>query len=297
MMKRTVFASLAALAICSPALAIDKPADATVGFNTLSTAYPSSDFNQILESYGLSLSAENVAVVPKSYASAADGKISFNEAFKAYNPVQYHSIFTAYGLELSPEDVSSKLGISSYATVKDGEVVFGSAKLAFNGEEWEHILAAYSMPAVPAPAPVMPMDSDGDGVIDANDDCPGTPSGVVVDERGCWALSSNLLFDHDSAVIKADFYPVLDKTTKVFNAHPQLKVIVEGHANSKGPEVYNQKLSERRAKAVVDYLVNKAGVSAGRLDYVGKGELSPAYSNDTEMGLAKNRRVEFTPMQ
>lgn len=305
MLKKTVFASLAVLALSSPAFAIELPEGQASGFNTLSTAYPSSSFNTILEGYGLNLPAENVAEVPKPYAKVAGDKPVFNNVFKAYNPVQYDAIFKAYGLKLSPEMVSEKLAITHYATVKDGVVVFGSAKLAFNGGEWENILSAYELANPPAPAVVpaaavapvkmAPKDSDGDGVIDANDECPGTPKGVVVEERGCWALTAGLLFDVDSSEIKSDFVPALDKAKKVFDINPGLKVQVEGHADSTGAAAYNQALSEKRANAVVEYLVN-SGVSASRLKAVGYGEERPAYTNDTKDGRAKNRRVEFSPL-
>jgi OOP family OmpA-OmpF porin len=74
-----------------------------------------------------------------------------------------------------------------------------------------------------------------------------------------------------------------------------MKVMIEGHADSTGPEAYNQKLSERRANAVMGYLVNSVGISKDRLTAVGYGESRPAYPNDTPENQAKNRRVEFTP--
>jgi OOP family OmpA-OmpF porin len=305
MLKKTVFVSLAALVLSSPALAIELPEGKASGFNARATAYPSYSFNTILEGYGLNLPAENVADVPSSYAKANGDKVAFNKVFKAYTPSQYHAIFTAYGLKLSPEAVSEKLKITPYARVKDGEVVLGKSKLAFNGGEWENILATYELanppmaaPATPVPAAkVMAKDSDGDGVIDANDQCPDTPKGVDVDDRGCWVMANKVLFDHDSSVVKSDFLPELNELKKIFDLNPDMKVQIEGHANSKGPEAYNQKLSERRANAVMSYLVDKVGISADRLKAVGYGELKPAYSNDTEEGLAKNRRVEFSPMK
>jgi OOP family OmpA-OmpF porin len=152
-----------------------------------------------------------------------------------------------------------------------------------------------------APAPVVveaqPKDTDGDGVFDENDDCPGTPRGIDVGERGCWALSNALLFDFDSAVIKEEIYPVLNYTKEAFDAYPNMKVQVDGHTDSSGPEAYNQKLSERRAEAVMNYLVNTVGIAQDRLTAVGYGEARPAYANNTEERMAKNRRVEFTPIQ
>lgn len=304
MLKKTIFVSLAALAVSSPSLAVEMPAGAATGFNSQATAYSSDRFNAILEGYGLNMAADAVADVPGTYAALSGGKIRFNDVYRAYTPAEYHAVFTAYGLELTPEKVSSKLGISSYAKEKGGKIVFGKSKLAFTGDELEEILGAYDLPepemAAPMPmthAPVMAKDGDGDGVVDGKDECPNTPKGAAVNSKGCWAYAGDLLFDVDKAVIKADYYPKLDATKRIFAMNPELKVQVEGHADSTGPAAYNQKLSEKRAQAVVDYLVNTVGVAPNRLKAVGYGETMPAFSNDTEMGRAKNRRVEFTRMK
>lgn len=125
----------------------------------------------------------------------------FNKDSIAYTPVQYHSILNAYGIQLSPEKVKSELGsVSSYAKVIDDKVVLGKASVAYSKSEWETILSAYEKPVVmekKAPVPVVaeatPGDSDGDGVTDDLDKCPGTPRGIAVGERGCWALSNAFL--------------------------------------------------------------------------------------------------------
>jgi OOP family OmpA-OmpF porin len=303
MQKKTLFAFLAMLAISTPALSIELPKDATPVFEKSSTAYASSyQFNDLLAAYGLTLAPEAVSSVPTSYAKVVDDKVAFNNNSIAYTPTQYHTILTAYGLELAPEAVTEKLGsVSSYAKVKEDKIIFGNTSIAYGGSEWTTILSAYSLPMVAAvPVPVvkavaMPGDEDGDGVTDDKDACPGTPRGIAVDERGCWAMSNALLFAFDSAVIKKDFYPVLDETKTIFDKYPTMKVQVEGHADSTGPEGYNQNLSERRAKAVVKYLVDSVGIEASRLKAVGHGEMKPAYPNDTKANRAKNRRVEFTP--
>jgi OmpA-OmpF porin, OOP family len=306
MQKKTILALLAMLALSTPVYSIELPAGAMPTFDKSSTGYASAyEFNQILEAYGLKLAPEAVSGVPTSYAKVKGDKIRFNDDSTAYTPAQYHSILTAYGLELSPEAVREKLGaVSSYAKVKNDKIVFGNDSIAYGGSEWKTILSAYSLPMVAAPAPVpvpapkmvMPMDSDHDGVTDDKDACPGTPMGVAVDERGCWAMSSGLLFDVNKAVIKKEFYPALDKTKKIFDDYPTMKVQVEGHCDNTGTDAYNQMLSEKRAQAVVDYLVNSVGIDASRLKAVGYGESKPAYSNATKEGRAKNRRVEFTPM-
>ena len=103
-------------------------------------------------------------------------------------------------------------------------------------------------------------------------------------------------FDFDKAVIKPEFEPVLDVAVGILKDRPDLKVVVEGHTCDMGPEAYNQKLSERRARAVHDYLVRN-GVNAANLSTIGHGELQPMADNKTRSGRELNRRVEFKVMQ
>ena len=85
---------------------------------------------------------------------------------------------------------------------------------------------------------------------------------------------------------------ILDKAAGLLKSHERVVVEVAGHTDSVGSEEYNQKLSERRAIAVKDYLESK-GITATRLSAVGYGEAQPVASNDTDEGRAQNRRVEI----
>jgi len=284
---------------CS-AFAIDMPEGNKPTFFEPSTAYSSQYFDQIMQAYGLTFGEGGQ--VPSSYAKIADGKAVFNPNSIAYDPKGYDAILTAYGLELTPANAREILKVSSYAKVEGDKVVFGSTSIAYGGPEWTNILKAYTLSQQPVATPEPPMaqaigDDDGDGVPNDRDACPDTPKYAAVDERGCWALAAAVLFDFDKATIKQEFRHLLDQTKKVFDSAPMMRVQVEGHADSTGPEKYNQGLSERRARAVVKYLIEKVGIAADRLTAVGYGELKPAYSNDTKEGRAKNRRVEFTPAQ
>jgi OOP family OmpA-OmpF porin len=299
MQKKTLFALLAMLAISIPAYSIELPSDATPQFDKSSTAYSSSyQFNNLLGAYGLELAPEAVSGVPSSYAKVSGDKVVFNDNSIAYSPTDYHSILTAYGLELHPEAVNAKLGGLSYAKVANDKISFDNTSTAYSRDEWTTILSAYSLPPAPV-APVvmaMPGDDDGDGVTNDLDKCPGTPMGIAVGERGCWALTNSMLFDFDSAVIKPAFYHILDYTKEAFDAYPDMHVRIDGHTDSVGPASYNQMLSEKRATAIMNYLINSVGVSADRLKAVGFGESKPAYPNDTKENQGKNRRVEFTPL-
>lgn len=99
-------------------------------------------------------------------------------------------------------------------------------------------------------------------------------------------------FDFDKAAIRPDGKMLLDEAVKVMKENPTLRVAIEGHTDSAGSDAYNQKLSERRATAASEYLVQQ-GIDTGRMTIRGYGESKPAASNDTESGRAENRRVEI----
>lgn len=186
---------------------------------------------------------------------------------------------------------------------------------------------AYVAPA-PAPQPVADPDSDGDGVKDSQDKCPGTAPGIAVDANGCeldtdkdGVVNSKDACPDTSLGAKVDArgcYEILKETrsfnlkvnfanasfvipdeqkadiaslAKFMTEYPQTGVVIEGHTDDRGSDAYNQKLSENRAKAVADSLINDFGIAAGRVSSVGKGETSPIADNNTAEGRAENRRV------
>ena len=179
-----------------------------------------------------------------------------------------------------------------------------------------------------AKAAAAPLDSDGDGVLDADDRCPGTPAGVVVDSKGC-ALDSDLdgvpnyldkchstkvgvkvdsdgcpmmasetvkielevLFDTNKADIKPEFMAEIQRVAEFMNQYKGAYAVIEGHTDSMGEADYNKGLSERRANAVRDVLVKKMGINAQRVTAEGYGEERPRAANDTRDGRQLNRRV------
>jgi outer membrane protein OmpA-like peptidoglycan-associated protein len=105
-------------------------------------------------------------------------------------------------------------------------------------------------------------------------------------------ISNEVSFDFDSASLKPAFTPTLNKVADVLQRYPKTVIHVVGHTDSVGSESYNQRLSERRAQSVVDYLAS-SGVAPGRLYAIGRGEMEPRATNDTEAGRQLNRRVEI----
>jgi len=151
-------------------------------------------------------------------------------------------------------------------------------------------------------------DSDGDGVADQFDKCPGTPAGTSpVDGSGCPIVFpkpapvaavaaapagyTNIQFEFDSSVLRTSSYPVLDATSADLRT-TGAAVEVQGFASSEGTAAHNLKLSRDRANSVKTYLVN-SGVAASKVTVKGFGETQPIADNSTEEGRVLNRRVQF----
>jgi outer membrane protein OmpA-like peptidoglycan-associated protein len=103
---------------------------------------------------------------------------------------------------------------------------------------------------------------------------------------------NNILFEKGKAILTASSSTELDKLYGILKDNPQMRIEISGHTDKTGSEPLNFKLSEERAKSVVEFLVKK-GIDRSRLEYRGYGSLQPIADNNTDEGRAKNRRVEF----
>lgn len=154
--------------------------------------------------------------------------------------------------------------------------------------------------AAPPPQPATParepdVDSDGDGVVDRLDRCPETPRGKEVDVHGCpdvLLVLTGVNFKFDSSRIEPASSQILNRAVEALRKANSVNVRIVGHTDSIGTNAYNQKLSQRRADAVRDYLIEH-GINGSRLSTDGMGEDRPVASNSTEEGRFQNRRVEF----
>lgn len=145
-------------------------------------------------------------------------------------------------------------------------------------------------------------DTDNDGIPDSVDRCPMVAG--VGDNWGCppykklivkkdkLELKEKLYFAWNDAVLQEVSYSVLDEVAQALKENKNFKVQVEGHTSSEGGDDHNQTLSEKRAEAVLDYLVSQ-GVSKDRLVSKGFGSTVPVDTNKTSDGRENNRRVEF----
>ncbi len=154
-----------------------------------------------------------------------------------------------------------------------------------------------------------PLDSDGDGVVDGVDRCPNTPRNVRVDVEGCPIEVSeretelldtgkitvrDINFETAKSTILPVSYKVLDEIGTILVQWPQLRIEIGGHADARGSDSYNLELSEKRAGAVLEYLLSKfPGIDRAQYTSKGYGESAPVATNNTVEGMAANRRVEF----
>jgi outer membrane protein OmpA-like peptidoglycan-associated protein len=146
-------------------------------------------------------------------------------------------------------------------------------------------------------------DNDSDGTPDATDKCPNEPGPAV--EGGCpqkfelinvteerIELKQAVYFKTAKAVILPRSFGLLDEVALALGAHPNMRVRIEGHTDSRGGRSYNLRLSQARADSVRAYLVGK-GISSDRMETKGYGPDQPIDNNKTAAGRERNRRVEF----
>lgn len=144
-------------------------------------------------------------------------------------------------------------------------------------------------------------DSDKDGIVDRNDKCPneagpksnkGCPEVVKEVQEAISLAAKNVQFENNSSTIKTISFSDLDDVVNLLIQYPEYNVSIGGHTDSVGNENYNKNLSERRAKACLEYLAKK-GIDRGRITATGHGETQPIAENSTSAGKEVNRRVEF----
>ncbi|MCX5747290.1 MAG: OmpA family protein [Proteobacteria bacterium] len=150
----------------------------------------------------------------------------------------------------------------------------------------------------PSPPEIVAIDPDADEIVDRDascieslEGCPIAPDIFVVDDR--IVLDERVLFDVNRARVRGPGREALTAIARAWRAHPEWKrITVEGHADVRGSDAYNQQLSQLRAERCRTTLV-KAGFDAAQIDAVGYGRSRPRDPGTDEAAFARNRRVEF----
>lgn len=146
-------------------------------------------------------------------------------------------------------------------------------------------------------------DSDNDGIIDMKDKCPMDPGTEKL--KGCPEIKysfdkanlidkfNNIEFETGKAVVKTnDVYDIIEYAIDVMYEYPDSRIILSGHTDSEGNDLFNMQLSEMRNNVVKQYLINQ-GIEESRIQTINYGETMPLSTNSSEQGKARNRRVEI----
>lgn len=203
---------------------------------------------------------------------------------------------TVYMLKRNQDSAGGTWGDSNLAVLAGLNFAFGKKGAA----EPAPVVEPEPTPVIepePTPEPVTaPVndDNDNDGIVNSLDQCPATPSNVTkVDAEGCAEIVNlHVNFEFDSHKVTESSLENIKEFGEFMNNRTEYKASVIGHTDSIGSDTYNQKLSEKRAKAVTDLIISAGGVEATRISSEGRGETEPTASNDTKEGRAENRRTE-----
>jgi len=244
-----------------------------------------------------------------------------NAAFTGDHPIEDEEGAPALKLGIGAQGDVGRVGIRTELAYRAVGINDTRAQLLLDdpaperndGEDWYgDVLASVGIivplgpePEAPVgPAPVAPncadSDSDGDGVNDCDDKCPGSQAGQTIGPDGCPVPVSidlkGVNFDFDKSTLRPDAIAILNEAIEILKRYPDLRVEVAGHTDLCGTDEYNQGLSERRARAVYDYLTSN-GIDAGRMvGPNGYGESRPLEQTEQTLPGCKsetNRRTEL----
>ena len=143
------------------------------------------------------------------------------------------------------------------------------------------------------------VDADNDGVIDSEDKCLTTPANDKVNAMGCTTFAEENLsyrlsvnFDSNKAVVKPQYFQEIKEVSDFLNKYPHVEITIDGYTSIKGSASYNKKLSQQRADAIVDLLVDKYNIDSSRMKAMGHGENNLIDTRDTAEAHQANRRIE-----
>lgn len=149
------------------------------------------------------------------------------------------------------------------------------------------------------PTVVVDLDSDGDGVFDDVDECPGTPENVVIDKRGCphsllfgeneFMMEARAYYDENSSEIKSEYYEQLDNAGKKMQDYLDAVMHIEGHISKREDNSATQTLSRYRMEGIKNYMTMKYNIDPDRINTFYYGSERPIAPNDAENSWLNQR--------
>ena len=248
--------------------------DGNIVFGKSATAYSPDSLDTILTAYGGTLSTN--AKVPASYATVEDGNIVFGESATAYSPDITHEILTGYGFTTTPDAMAKVKDPASYAKVEDGNIVFGKSATAYSPETFNMLMAAYQLAAKVVIMASEPKVEEAVMAVASEPKVEETVMAAAAGPKVIILAFEDVHFDFDKSTLTKKAQVILKRSIQLLKDNPEAKVRIAGYTSASGTESYNQKLSERRANAVQEYLVNEGLIASDRLTTIGYGAANPA---------------------
>jgi outer membrane protein OmpA-like peptidoglycan-associated protein len=238
------------------------------------------------------------------YAKVGLNHMTNNGRGVRYDKANTIQLFGGIGAEVYlPSKFSVRFEIESYDTDAALLSLNLIKRFGFNSKksvkkEFSAMVKALPETSAGKLVPVV-LDSDSDGLLDNEDECPDTPKGMTINKSGCSIfiaevsdLISAVQFESDSSALTASSKIKLNEIADILLSYSAFNIEVQAFTDNLGAVVYNEILSQKRADSVVNYLVKK-NIKQSRFVAVGFGEANPTADNNTQSGRAKNRRVEF----
>lgn len=265
----------------------------------------------------LSLSKLNIDTGHKGYDVPSGSSTAFDLLYFP-NKANFYFVAGADFLDIGQSNLSADLGMGYRHYLSENTALYVEGKSHYQLDDHyvdfsSKIGFVYYFGTKPAPIKrtktveakattnlaVVEKDADSDGVIDAQDNCPNTPITDKVDTNGCTIFTEqqetiNLLvsFENNKSDVADMYLTEIAKVAKFMKQYPHTQLTINGHTSVVGEAAYNQNLSEKRAQAIVDVLVNNFSISQNRLTAVGHGEEQLVNEANTAAAHAQNRRIQ-----
>lgn len=230
--------------------------------------------------------------------AVAGDETKYTSQVNLYGDANAHEILDTVpiNLDVDNDNVADDLDLCDNSVAENNIMPYGCKKVPLDSDGDGVIDAKdqcpLTMKGLKVSANGCEIDSDSDGVVDSQDKCQNTPLGYKVDVEGCSvSLKLNVNFSQNSAKIPASASQEIDKFVNFLNQNQNYNLLIVGHTNNQGNPDYNLKLSQKRAKAIENVLISK-GIAKKRITSEGRGDKEPIADNNTAEGLNLNRRVE-----
>lgn len=272
-------------------------------FELAKTRYETQDGND--HDYGTRVGADAIYKLEDSNAYLFGGVKRFNNV-RSYNAV---NVGAGYNFNIN-ERISFYTEGAIYKDVDYGYIDQGfklGFKYAFGETATKAVAPKKAVEKVMEKAAVVPektvtkptlIDSDNDGISDANDKCNNTPAQVKVDSKGCalYAEKSveiklNVAFANNSSIVEPAMMNDIQRLADFMKAYKNTTVVIEGHSSATGSAKYNLMLSQKRADSVKQALINEFNIDANRLNAKGFGQTQLLSEGTTAADHKMNRRV------